>query len=407
MTPFAMVGLDHLTAPLAIRESLSFSEAEAGALINRLAPGQMMVLSTCNRTEIYGFGLDDAALIGALREHRGALDARFFAHLVRRRGESVVRHLFRVASGLESQVVGETEILGQVRRARSIAHPDSELDTLLEAAIVTARRVHGETQLSKGRISVASLAVNMAHHCVGLSEARVAVVGTGEVSQAIVRELTRHRPKSLMVLSRSAARSTRLAQLGQGTAIRWEALGSVAPEMDVIFTATAGSSVLERPLFLRPNGRPLLTIDLGVPRNVAESGRSAPGIQYVDVDDLKALSLDHQEQRENQRPDADWIVEECLSRFVRSWRGRKLDPILAQISQLGERIRVEQLGLASGKLGGLSEREMRIVDTLTRRIVSGIIDSPMQALRESSDQTELAKAAKTLFQLDPSGSKGP
>ena len=393
--PFHLAGVSHHTADVSVREQLVLAPEEVSVWLERerQAGRSLVVLSTCNRLELYWWGDHDqeAGLRSVARERGMPLDPRT---VYRRDGLPALSHLFLVAAGLDSQVLGEHEIAGQVRRAYEHAHTCGtstwELDAAFAAALAAGRRARRETALGRHPGSVASASVAHAKRCSGGSfEGRnLLVLGAGEVAQGVLHALEAEPCASVLVLSRTAARAEALVNDRAAAWAAWETLPQALERADVVFAATAAAEpVLSAPalaeaLQLRPE-RPLVTLDLAVPRNVEAAARDVPGVRLFDLDDLR---LQHCPAAVGCSPaleEAEALVRTELSRFRKALRGRVVGPHLAELHRLGERVAREEADRTLAELGSLSEEQQEVVRLMAERLVRRVLYPASRKIRES------------------------
>jgi glutamyl-tRNA reductase len=393
---FHVVGLNHHTAGLQFREQLAFTPAEVAAwLQGQAAAGSTAILlSTCNRCEIYWTGGPDLeAWFRDLALTRGAPAGEA---LLRLDGEAAVRHLFEVTAGLDSQVLGEAEVLGQVRRAydaaRAAGTTNRLIDTVLSAALVAGRRVRRETKLGRHPASVGSAAVDVAASVAQLAPARVLMVGAGEVAEGVLKAL-RGRTARTAVVTRSLERATSLASEFGAVAGEWDALDAMLSAADVVFVGTSASAPVLGAARLAEavgdSGRQLAVFDLSVPRNVDPGARDVPGIKLFDLDDLQQLrcpvdgfsspTLDH----------AHRLLEEELDRLNGALRARASAPRLAELHRLAVRLAEEEAETALAQLGPLSERERLVVKEMAERLVRRVLYPVSRTVRETGGLPEV------------------
>ena len=387
--PFHVVGLSHHTAGIQLREQLAFSPAEVSAwLQGQAAAGSTaLLLSTCNRCEIYWTGgpdLESWFLDFALGRGISIGEA-----LLRLDGEAAVRHLFDVTAGLDSQILGEAEVLGQVRRAydaaREAGTTNRLIDTVVSAALVAGRRVRRETPLGRHPASVGSAAVDVAASTLDLAEARVLVLGAGEVAEAVVKAL-RGRTAGTALVSRRLERAAPLASAFGAVTSEWEALDALLTASDVVFVGTsAGTPVLQAARLadaLGPEGRRLAVFDLSVPRNVDPAARDVPGVRLFDLDDLQRLRCPVDGFTSPTIAHAQRILEEELARLETSLRARVAAPRLAELHRIAARLAKEEAEAALAELGELDERERRVVKEMAERLVRRVLYPISRAVRE-------------------------
>jgi len=384
--PFHLAGVSHHTAEVSVRERLSPAPEDALAWLARArdAGTSLVVLSTCNRFELYGWGDGDPE--GELRRwaaSRGvALDDGL---LYRRDGTAALRHLFWVAAGLDSQIVGETEILGQVRRAVELARRAGtttwELEAAFAAAVSSGRRVRRETRLGRHPESVSSAAVAQARRCLGdsLQGRGILVLGAGEAADGVLRALDQEAPGAVVVLNRHPERARELTagRAGAGAA-GWDEVPRALAEADVVFAATAAPGpVLDAATVAGAmearGGRPLFVFDLALPRNVDPAARDLPGVRLFDLDDLR---LQHCPAAVADSPvlaEAERIVRAELARFRRRLRHRAAGPRLARLHRLAARLAEEEANRALEQLESLTESQREVVRRMADRLVRRVL----------------------------------
>jgi glutamyl-tRNA reductase len=384
--PFHLVGVSHHTAGVSLRERLSLTPDETTCWLDRerAAGRTLVVLSTCNRFEAYwwGTGAQDAGL-RAMAGARGiALEP---PAVYRSDGVRAVRHLFRVAAGLDSQVLGEVEILEQVRRAheraRTAGTTNWPLDVAFTAAVAAGRRARRETLLGRHPASVSSAAVEQAKLCSegSLADRTVLVLGAGKAAAGVLRALGSEVVGSVVLLNRNAERTETLTiDRTRVSVAEWSELPRVLAGADVVFAATAAplpvipAAALEAAM-ARRDGRPLVVLDLAVPRNVEPAARDVPGVRLFDLDDLRLQHCPASMVAPPELEDAERIVRAELARFRRALRCRTVAPHLAELHRLGALLAREEAGRALDELDSLGEREREVVrrmaDRLARRLL--------------------------------------
>lgn len=432
-----LVGVSHRTAPVAVRERLAIvPEAMNTALAELLAlPAvrEAVMLSTCNRVELYLATADADRAVGGVREalaRRAAVPALELAgHLYERRDADAVHHLFRVASSLDSLVIGEPQILGQTKQAHEIAIKHGSAGAMLNAcfqsAFRVARRVRRDTAIARHPVSVSSVAVELARQVFGSFAGRqVLVVGAGKMSELAARTLRTH-GATLVVTNRTRARAEDLAGRFGATVADWTDLGAALGVADIVIASTgAQRPVLTHALVAEVQrtrrGRPLFLLDIAVPRDVEPSVGKLDGVYLADIDDLQKFAAKHREDRKGEAAEAEAIVEQELVRFMNAWRGRQLAPTVTAL-------RAHMLGVAQAEaakvcasLSHLPERERRAVMEMAESIAKKLLHSPQMALRNDHEEVSLVVAVQRLFGLevadrdpaagdgrDPERSEGP
>lgn len=393
---FHVVGVSHHTSGIELRERLAFSSAEAAAwLQGQAAAGSVaLLLSTCNRCEIYWSGdLDLEAWFLEFARSRGAcLDEDF----LRLDGDEAVRHLFDVTAGLDSQILGETEVLGQVRRAydaaRAAGTTNRLIDTILSAALVAGRRVRRETILGRHPSSVSSAAVDVAASLSGnLADGRALVLGAGEVAEGVLKALHGRTARTALV-NRRPERAAALASAWDAVSSGWDELDDHLAGADVVFVATGADHpvVTADRLSAAVGARAVAVFDLSVPRNVDPAARSIPGIHLLDLDDLQRLrcpvdgfaspAIDHARQ----------VLDQELGRLDAALRAQAAAPRLAELHRMAARLAEEEADAALAQLGDLGEREQQVVREMAERLVRRVLYPVSRSVRASGGTPEVA-----------------
>jgi glutamyl-tRNA reductase len=414
-----LAGVNYRTAPIETRECLALEGESLAAALGELQDAgadQVVLLSTCNRTEVYALGIETRALEGFFRRRLGEAGQSPEGAISLLRGREAVRHLFRVAAGLESQVLGESEVLGQVKKAWAVAREEgstaSFLDTVFQRAVVAGKRVRAETGLGRQVLSVASLAVRLARQeRPDFSAQTVLVVGTGEMGQRIVQELASCRPKKLYVISHTLSNAQELARAGGGEALLVGQFGQVLREADIVFTATWAAHPIVDKAWLEPaeahrEGRTLSVFDLGVPRNASADIRDLGYVTLRDIDDLEAISATHRRSREREIPAAQAIVDEELEALLVWCRQRTAAPLIATLRERAEAIRQRQLARALRELGEVPEDQREAIERMTVHLVRQLLHFPICELRDASGEEQMiAVAARLVGALPEAGTR--
>ena len=390
--PFHVVGVSHHTASVEERERFAFTALETASLLEDLKadglPG--LLLSTCNRFELYWYGPGDGeAWFRALAGGRSPAP-----QLSMEDGLAAVRHLFRVSAGLDSQIIGETEILGQVRRAydaaRAAGTTTPEMDLIFSAALNGGRRVRRETVLGRHPHSVSSAAVDLAFEELGHSVGKALVLGAGEAAEGVLRALHERGQAQVTLLSRHLDRAAVLATAWGAEAGSWEELDGHLASSDLVLVATASA----RPVLTASqlagaadgtNERKLIVIDLGVPRNVEPSARVLPGIELLDLDDLQQRCCPAAGTASAELAEAEGILEEELVRLGLSLRGRVAAPRLAELHALSQQMAEQESAWALAQLHTLSESQREVVRQMADRLVRRVLYPVSRTIREEAD----------------------
>jgi glutamyl-tRNA reductase len=416
------IGLNHTTAPLHLREQLAFNEEQARAALARLGCGQssealseLIILSTCNRTELYAASSQPAedSLEAFLEEASGVPRAVFHAHLYHYHNLEAARHLFEVAAGLDSLVIGEPQILGQVTRALELARGQGAagamLNRLFLAAIHAGKRARSETAISRNPASVSSLAAAVAEKGIGdLRRAHVVILGAGEMAELTVEALRKRGAGQIRVINRTLERARILAERWNAEASTFESLPQALSEADILIASTGAPHTLISAEMLRAIGRtrPLVLIDIAVPRDIDPACADLPGITLYDIDSLNAQLEQSLAERLAEAPRVRTILEEELTRFAEYLRSLDLLPLIADLHQQAEQIRRAELEKTLRRLPNLSESERQRIAALSEALVKKLLDLPTRRLRAEAacpHAPEYATVARTLFGLGHDG----
>jgi len=413
-----LIGVSHKTAPVAVRERLAVEpEATAAALIELTALSavrEAAMISTCNRVELY-VAADDADraaadLAGVLARRAGVAVGDLAEHLYQHRDSAAVRHLFRVASSLDSLVVGEPQILGQTKQAYEAAVQHGTAGAVLracfeEGAFRVARRVRRETAIARNPVSVSSVAVEFARQVVGdFARRRVLIVGAGKMSELAARTLRTH-GATLTVINRTRARAEELAQRFGADVADWNDLQAALTAADIVIASTGAQRPVLTLDLLRQvrkarRGRQLCLLDIAVPRDVEPEAGKLDGVYLFDIDDLQKQASDHRAEREEEAAEAEALVEEELGRFVKRWRSRQRGPMVSALQTHFHGIAKAEVMRLSG---GVDERERKARLDLAESLVKKLLHLPMTALRDDDpdDAVSLVQALQRLFALSP------
>jgi glutamyl-tRNA reductase len=412
-----LIGVSHRTAPIELRERLDFSarglDEALAALAGRPSGAEAAVLSTCNRAEVY-LACEDL--------DRGRGDAeQFFAdfhrlpheelkpHLYVKTDADAARHLFRVASGLDSLVVGEPQILGQVKEAYGHASAQQTsgplLNRLFTSAFAAGKRVRAQTRLAEGAVSVSYAAVALARKIFGdLNDRTVLVVGAGEMGKLTALHMKSQGIRKMLITSRTAAHADGLAQAMEATVVAWERLSHALSESDIVITATGASApIISRSLvenaMRRRRHRPLFVIDIAVPRDVDPKAGNIEQVFLYNIDDLQAVVVENVSRRTAEVEQAEVIVTEEVDRFRNWMQSRGAIPTVVALRQRFETVRRSELERLEPKLSGLSPEARARVDEITRLIVEKLLINPTAQLKNLSDSETIAVYVEVLNRL--------
>lgn len=416
------LGINHQTAPVALREKVAFAaEALAPSLqALRALPGvhEAVLLSTCNRTELYARAEGDGrALADWLARHPGAGED-LHAYLYHHRDGEAVRHLFRVASGLDSLVLGEPQILGQVKQAwaaaRAAGSLGGPLDRLFQQAFATAKRARTDTRIGANPVSVASAAVRLAQdNFARPSESTVLLIGAGETIELAARHLVEARVRRLLVANRTLAHAQALASRHGGYALALADLEPHLAEADIVIAATASPrpilarAQVERALHQRRH-RPMLLIDLAVPRDIAPDVAELRDAFLYTVDDLQQAIEENRRSRREAAEQAEAIVAVQTARFVEQLTASSRQQPLLRLRAHGEAARAQALAKARAQLAAGMPPEQAL-ELLAHTLTNRLLHAPTVALREAAleGDAELARAAERLFPAPATDADAP
>jgi glutamyl-tRNA reductase len=414
---FQLIGVNHRSAPVELREQLAISEGKLPEALRQLLEvagvREALILSTCNRVEILAHTAgENADLRQFLRRHFDLEPSFYEPHLYEYFQNDAVRHVFRVASSLDSMVVGEPQILGQVKAAYAAALAvgavQSYLDLLLTRAFAVAKRVRRETAVGSSSVSVASCAVDLAEKIFGSLEGKqVALVGAGKMSELAARHLLARGAGPIFVANRTYHRAQALAEEFDGIAVRFEDLYERCEQADIVITSTGAPVAIfhrhhgERFLSRRKN-RPMFFIDIAVPRDVDPEMNKLDGIFVYDIDDLQDAVTSNSAERTKEAERAESIVAEEVERFRVRLQSLHVVPTIVSLQDYVESIRQAELERMRGKLGQLSPGQEQALEALTRAIVNKILHTPITRLKSAAagpEVTTLLDAFKKIFNL--------
>ncbi len=412
-----VLGLNHHTAPLAVRELLAFGPAELGGALQQLvdAPGvhEAMIVSTCNRTELYCNAEDGDAVAHWLAQLRHRQPDELDGYLYRLEGEEAVRHAYRVACGLDSMVLGETQILGQLKDAERVARDAGTLGTLLnglfQRAFAVAKDVRSQTRIGAASVSMAAATVRLAERIFpSVAECRVLLIGAGEMIELCATHIHAQQPQALVVANRTLERGAALASRYGGEAMLLKDLPERIAEFDVVVSSTAsalpivGKGMMERAIKRRKH-RPVFMVDLAVPRDVEAEVAQLDDVYLFTVDDLAEVVREGLESRQSEAALAEAMVTERLGEFQQWLAGRALVPTIRELRDHAERIQRKELERAKKQLAAGADAE-QVLEDLARQISNKFLHAPLAALNaaQGEQQAELVETVRRLYRLhDP------
>ncbi len=426
--PLTVVGVSHETAPVEVREQLAYGPTEATeALVHlreREGVEEAILLSTCNRTEVYLYPSGDrnaTELIGRLFAKRSTkIEGDLSGYLFEKGGETAVRHLFRVTAGLDAMVTGEAEIQGQVRDAYQLAAKlpvapplvGPVLGRLFETALSAGGRVRSQTSIGEGAASVASVAVELAGKIFGsLHGKRVLILGAGITGELIVEALSREGVQSVAVANRTYDRAVSLARKHHGQAVPFDRIADVLSTVDIVLSSTAAphpvlTRAILRDSFVETRKHPLLIIDVAIPRDVDPSVGDEPEVFLYNVDDLRSIVEEHVHLRQDAVPEADRIIQSHSDEFSAWYASLEVVPVIQSMRASAEEQRRAELERLFGSLRGLSPEERARIEEFSRRLQNKLLHDPTTRLRKGMADgagPELVDAVRFLYGIEAGG----
>ena len=418
-----VVGLSHKTASVEIREKLSIPEPQIEEAIAQLRSyphvGELAIISTCNRLEIYAVvyeteqGVKEISQFLADKGQIHLLELR--RHLFTLLHEDALRHLMRVSAGLESLVLGEGQILAQVKNTHKLGQKYKGLgrllDRLFKQAISTGKRVRSETSIGTGAVSISSAAVELAQIKVGnLEDYHFTIIGAGKMSCLLVKHLLAKRATKITIVNRSHRRAEELAKKFPHATLEIKLLPDmmeVLSNTDIVFTSTGATDpILDKAKLegICAKDKSLMLIDISVPRNVAADVQELEQIKAYNVDDLKAVVAANQESRRRMAAEAEGIIEEEVNNYLLWWRSLETVPTISCLRSKVETIREQELEKALSRLGSeFGEKHQEVIEALTRGIVNKILHEPMVQLKAQQDieaRRRCIQSLQMLFNLE-------
>jgi glutamyl-tRNA reductase len=412
-----LVGASHRTAPVELRERLDFGsrglDAAVRALAGRQSAAEAVVISTCNRAELYVVceqptdAVDDLVRFIADFHHLPAEQIR--PHLYSHIDQEVARHLFRVSSGLDSMVVGEPQILGQIKEAYSVATAVQTagplLNKLFHWAFGVGKRVRSETALAEGAVSVSFAAVTLAKKIFGdLTGRRVLVVGAGEMGKLTAIHLKAQGVAAVVITSRTLAHAQQLAEEVGGTVAAWDSLPQALLDSDIVITSTGSSKPILSKAQVKDavpasRTRPLFLIDIAVPRDVDPRAAEIEQVFLYNIDDLQSIVRENLQKRGHEVSRAEQIVEEEVSKFATWHRSREAVPTIVALRQRFEAVRRSELERLEPKLSSLPPEARSRVEDVTRLIIEKLLLQPTEQLKQTNDSERVAQYTEALTRL--------
>jgi len=408
-----LAGVNHRTAPVQLREKLAYRMEEIpAALLEIQSRGakEALILSTCNRVELTA-ALDDdfavEALIETLLSRRTGVSVDDLRpHVYRFENSEAIRHLFRVAASLDSMIVGEPQILGQLKQACAQARDSGSIGTVLDAVLTrafnVAKRIRSETEIGQNAVSVSYAAVELARNIFGsLHKKNVLIVGAGKMSEGAARHLMRAGAAGIFITNRTPERAQELARVFNGEVISYNTFPQRLGEMDIVITSSGAQGfvitrdMMRRAIEARKN-QPVFLIDIAVPRNVEPAVSQIEHAFLYDIDDLQRLTDQNLKTRQDVALQAESIVSDEVTRLEAKLRERNLTPTIVGLQEHFEEIRQDMLARYRGPLNGMTPEQKEAVEALTRGIMNKIAHGPILEMRRNS---ELVNTVRRMFKL--------
>ena len=417
-----LTGLSHHTAPVDVRERIAVPEGAIAEALSELRDHarahDALILSTCNRVEIAITAEDSTAPDEVIRflAERNKLDPEWLrSYVYSLQDRDAIRHMFRVASSLDSMVLGEPQILGQLKAAYNTAREhgcmNGFLDAVLTRAFNVAKRVRSETGIARSAVSVSSAAVDLARQIFGhLQDKRVLLIGAGEMSELAARHLQAAGCGTILVTNRTRARAVEMADLVNGDVIEYEDFRGRLHEMDIVLTSTGATDFLlrkddMRKVLERRRNRPMFLIDIAVPRNVAPEVNELENIFLYDIDDLGSAVEQNRRAREKEAEQAEQIIATEIDRLVERLKVREVAPTIIGIQQQLEEMSRAEFERVRARLGDLSPQQEEALQAYTRGLLNKVAHGPMVELRRAAVRPEgdrVIRLVRRMFRLEDS-----
>jgi glutamyl-tRNA reductase len=417
-----VVGLSHKTAPVEIRERVAFAptamERPLRELLGLPAIAEGLIVSTCNRVELYATSRDPEAALSQMRRFLSAfhgLDAEVIGqHLYEYQGEEAIRHLFRVASSLDSMVIGEPQILGQIKTSYGYAAEFKTagliLNRFLHKAFSVAKRVRTETSIASNAVSVSFAAVELARKIFGTLDGKnVLIIGAGEMCELAARHFVNNGVSQVFVTNRTLERAQKLAEEFNGRALPFDDFADHLHQIDIVLTSTGaptfilGHKKVEEVIRLRKN-KPMFFIDIAVPRDIDPKVNDIANVYLYDVDDLQGVVAANLKERHKEAKKAEAIIDQEIGQFFRWLSSLEVVPTIVALRKRLDEIRQGELEKTLGSLKGLDDKQRRSIEALASAIVNKVLHQPTTILKEAQNNGNAdtyVDAVRTLFNLEP------
>ena len=414
----ALVGLSHKTAPVEIRERLAFSNdalrSALTSLVDRRAVNEAMILSTCNRVEVVAESPDERLIRDFICEFHQISHDSVSSHLYSYRNVDAIRHVFRVTASLDSMVIGEPQILGQVKEAYRIAMDAGtvgmHLSALMNRAFAVAKKVRSETGISQSAVSVSYAAVELARKIFGdLSGKTVMIIGASKMGELAAKHLRRAGASSVLVTNRTFERAVELAKVFEGAAVPFEHFTDHMVGADIVITSTGaphfiiGKNLAEQVIHRRKN-KPIFFIDIAVPRDIDPAVNEIDNAFLYDIDDLQQVIDANLKERLKEAMRAEQIVDDEVEAFCLKMQTRDVVPTIVQLRESLEKVRRDEIERNRRHLKDLSPEQQAAVDQITKSIVNKILHPPIEQLKQMAHDpqgADLAELIRKIFNVKP------
>mgnify|MGYP000496680150 CR=1 FL=1 len=423
MLNLVLTGLNHKTAPVEVRERLAVNADQLPAALDalRACPGvdEVMLLSTCNRVEVLAQSgsaqpVDPRPLIETLARLRGLAPAALLPHFYTYRGEDALRHLFRVAASLDSMVLGEPQILGQLKDAHAAARQhgalQSALEPVLARAFAVAKRVRSETAIGRNAVSVSYAAVDLAKEIFGdLRSKHALLIGAGKMAELAAKHLRRAGCGRIHVTNRTRSRAEQMAALVEGEVLDYDAFRARLHEMDIVLASSGATEYIlgkedMRAVLRKRQNRPVFLIDIAVPRNIDPTVDDLENAYLYDIDDLGREVEANRQARQREAEEAGQIIEEEVQRLLERFRTREVAPVIVSLQQRLDELAREELERWRGKLGADGERA-EALEAYTRSLLNKLAHGPIVEIRRAAALPEgerILAVIRRMFRLEES-----
>jgi glutamyl-tRNA reductase len=415
-----LTGLSHHTAPVDVRERLAIPEGHLGEALAalRAEPGvdEAVILSTCNRVELAVTSQHSdpgLAIDGFLSRFRGLDMAELDRHLYRHGDEDAIRHIFRVAASLDSMVLGEPQILGQLKAAYSAAKETGAVHGYLEAVLTrafsVAKRVRSETDIGRSAVSVSYAAIELARQIFGqLDDKRVLLIGAGKMSELAARHLRRAGCAKIFVTNRTVERALEMAALVEGEVISYALYHQRLAEMDIVLTSSGAPDYLlrrdqMRQVLDRRRNRPMFLIDIAVPRNIDPEVNQLDNVFLYDIDDLGRAVEENRKARLKEAQQAEQIIEEEIRRLVERLKAREVAPTIVGLQQQFDELARAEFERVRGRMGALTPQQEEALQAYTRGLLNKIAHGPIHEIRQAAAKPEgdhIIRLVRRMFRLE-------